>query len=206
MITEQNVLPLFSVPLCRVNLGAPSPELREQILDQSWVLTRPQTHNSENLHVLDSLPTLKQQIQDTLHQYVRVLGFDPEQNPFRITTSWVNRADPQAQAHPHHHSNSMISGVYYPDDCEGTAPIQFHRAEHHHNLWSDMINLPQHSHTLYNTRQVVVSPSAGDVILWPSHLNHSVTPNQSTEPRYSVAFNSFVTGVLDQGGGSELQL
>lgn len=206
MITEQNILPLFSVPVCRVNLGEPSPEQLEKIQHQTWVLNRSQTHNSENLHVLETLPELHNQITQHLNQLVQVLGFDSTATPFHITTSWVNRANPGAGADAHHHSNSMISGVYYPEDCGGTAPIRFHRAEHYHNLWSDLINLPEQTHTLHNTRQIVVSPSAGDLIMWPSHLSHSVDSNLGTQPRYSVAFNSFVRGVLDPKGGSELQL
>jgi uncharacterized protein (TIGR02466 family) len=206
MITEQNILPLFSVPLCRVNLGEPSPELVQQIQHQTWTLTRPSTHNSEDLHVLNQLPALREQIHQHLSEFVQVLGFDPQQYPFEFTTSWVNRADPQAEAVAHHHSNSMISGVYYPHTCDPHSSIWFHRADQYHNLWSDMVNVPTQRFTLFNSRQIQVTPSAGDLIMWPSHLIHSVGRNTTPQPRYSVAFNTFVRGVLDEKGGSELHL
>jgi len=41
--------------------------------------------------------------------------------------------------------------------------------------------------------------------MFPSHLEHMVTPNLTTTPRYSLAFNFFARGTVG-GGTSELKL
>ena len=43
----------------------------------------------------------------------------------------------------------------------------------------------------------------GDVVLFPSHLEHSVRENITNLDRYSVAFNYFAKGIL---GKEEYQL
>jgi ectoine hydroxylase-related dioxygenase (phytanoyl-CoA dioxygenase family) len=43
----------------------------------------------------------------------------------------------------------------------------------------------------------------GTIVLFPSHLNHSVEENLSNQNRYSIAFNFFVKGKF---GKEEYQL
>ena len=167
---------------------------------------RSQALNSTNLHILDviQLRELRGRVESGIVEYMAHLGVDMDKISMNITTSWVNRYSKGNSTHQHHHSNSIVSGVYYLEDCDTTAPIQFHRAPGYVNLWPNTVNLPIKTHNALNIDVITVIPKAGELIMWPSHLAHSVPPNQSDTARYTIAFNTFVKGTLDPQGGSEL--
>ena len=201
-------LDLFAVPLFRTIID----ELTESEVNylQTVPMTqgRHQAMNSENLHLLDQLElrTLRTHIDLGIKEYLTHLGVAVDEIEITITTSWLNRYQKGDLTHQHHHSNSIISGVYYPTACDHSAPIQFHRGHHWHNLWPNMINLPIRTHNALNIDRITVVPKQSELIMWPSHLEHSVPANQSHQPRETIAFNTFVKGTLNPGGGSELTI
>ena len=201
-------LDLFAIPLYRTIIGAPTDSEQEHLKGVAMTPGRSQALNSTNLHILDviQLRELRGKIDQGIQEYMKHLGVDMTKISMNITTSWVNRYARGDLTHQHHHSNSIISGVYYLEDCDETAPIQFHRAPGYVNLWPNTINLPIQQHNALNIDVVTVIPKMGELIMWPSHLAHSVPPNQSDTERHTIAFNTFVKGTLDPQGGSELKI
>lgn len=53
---------------------------------------------------------------------------------------------------------------------------------------------------LYVTQSwaLVNHPNTGEVFLISSGLQHFVETNSSTEPRYSIAFNTFIKGTIGE--------
>ena len=95
-----------------------------------------------------------------------------------ITQSWANK-NPVGTEHPaHNHANSIVSGVFYfQEDC---MPLQFNNISRSiGRLKSDI-----------NSDIFKLHTKAGGLVLFPSHLWHSVLPNQE-EVRYSISFNTF---------------
>ena len=201
-------LDLFAIPLYRTIIGAPTESEQTHLKGVAMTPGRSQALNSTNLHILDviQLRELRGKVESGIVEYQDHLGVDQAKISMNITTSWVNRYHKGHSTHQHHHSNSIISGVYYLEDCDHTAPIQFHRAPGYVNLWPNTINLPIKTHNALNIDVVTVIPKAGELIMWPSHLAHSVPPNQSDQDRHTIAFNTFVKGTLDPQGGSELTI
>jgi uncharacterized protein (TIGR02466 family) len=201
-------LDLFAIPLYRTIIGAPTQSEQEHIRGVSMTPGRSQALNSSNLHILDviQLRELRHRIDSGISEYMTHLGVDMSKISINITTSWVNQYSKGDNTHQHSHSNSIISGVYYLEDCDETAPIQFHRAPGYVNLWPNTINLPIRTHNALNIDTITVIPKQGELIMWPSHLAHSVPPNQSDTQRHTIAFNTFVKGTLDPKGGSELTI
>lgn len=201
-------LDLFAIPLYRTIIGEPTESEQQHLQGVAMTPGRSQALNSTNLHILDviQLRELRGKIDQGILEYMKHLGVDMTEISMNITTSWVNRYARGDLTHQHHHSNSIISGVYYLEDCDETAPIQFHRAPGYVNLWPNTINLPIKQHNALNIDVVTVIPKAGELIMWPSHLAHSVPPNQSDTDRHTIAFNTFVKGTLDPQGGSELTI
>lgn len=199
-------LDLFAVPLYRTIIGAPTESEQAHIEGVAMTEGRSTALNSTNLHILDviQLRELRHKVESGIQEYMDHLGVDQDKIAMNITTSWVNRYDKGHSTHQHHHSNSIISGVYYLADCDDTAPIHFHRAPGYVNLWPNTVNLPIKTHNALNIDVITVIPKADELIMWPSHLAHSVPPNQSDTPRYTIAFNTFFKGTLDPQGGSEL--
>jgi len=201
-------LDLFAIPLYRTIIGVPTEVERQHLNTLEMTEGRHTALNSHNLRILDQI-----QLRDTRHridqgiqEYMDHMGVDQDKITMPITTSWLNLYEKGDSTHQHSHSNSIISGVYYLEDCDATAPILFHRAPGYVNLWPNTINLPIKTHNALNIDVITVIPKAGELIMWPSHLAHSVPPNQSDTQRHTIAFNTFVKGTLDPKGGSELTI
>jgi len=151
------------------------------------------------------LKGLKSQIQKHIDYFVHeVIGATRDQR-WEITTSWLNKAPPGGKHDLHWHSNSMISGVWYPKVPANSGAICFHKERGHTNLWRDTFCIDSGKDTEYNS-DMGISPENNTLLLFPSLLNHSVLENLSKENRYSLAFNVFPRGIIGPGGNSELAL
>ena len=157
-------LDLFAIPLYRTIIGAPTESEQAHIRGVAMTEGRSTALNSTNLHILDviQLRELRGKVESGIQEYMEHLGVDMDKISMNITTSWVNRYDKGHSTHQHHHSNSIISGVYYLEDCDKTAPIQFHRAPGYVNLWPNTINLPIKTHNALNICLLYTSPSPRD--------------------------------------------
>ena len=105
-----------------------------------------------------------------------------------ITQSWLNKNGKGESHHEHVHPNSMISGVWYPQIHEKLPPIQFK------NSTQRDISLGIKNYNLYNSATFLLPLKRGELVLFPSNLNHSVPSNQSTEERISLSFNTWPKG------------
>jgi len=151
------------------------------------------------------LKGLKSQIQKHIDYFVHeVIGATRDQR-WEITTSWLNLAMTGGKHDMHWHSNSMISGVWYPKVPANSGAICFHRERGHTNLWRDTFCIDNGKDTEYNS-DMGISPENNTLLLFPSLLNHSVLENLSKENRYSLAFNVFPRGIIGPGGNSELKI
>jgi uncharacterized protein (TIGR02466 family) len=203
---------LFPIPLYQSRLSPLDPITYNKLLSFSWEAPDPNFHSShqetEERHLLDlaQFSGLKKMIQTHVDKFVyEVIGVDKRQ-AWTITTSWVNKARPGDYHNNHWHSNSMVSGVYYIKTNPKSGAICFNKDRGYNNLWGDTICIDFDIDTDYNTKAAGIHPSTGDLLLFPSILNHSVLLNESTEDRYSLAFNVFPRGIIGQGGNSEIDL
>ncbi len=113
-----------------------------------------------------------------------------------ITQCWANRNPKGSKHHEHVHPNSIISGVMYFQINEKSPPIQFSKST------QDGMKLDPIKFTHINSESFMLPCKAGELILFPSSLKHSVPINQGEEDRISVSFNTFSIDTL----GSEQAL
>ena len=105
-----------------------------------------------------------------------------------ITQSWLNKNKKGESHHEHVHPNSMVSGVWYPQIHESLPPIQFrHRNQRDVTLSTEKYNT-------FNSATFQLPMKRGELILFPSNLQHSVPVNQSDEERISLSFNTWPKG------------
>tara|TARA_B100001250_G_scaffold302222_1_gene263937 strand:+ start:315 stop:977 length:663 start_codon:yes stop_codon:yes gene_type:complete len=141
-----------------------------------------------------------------------ICGF---KNPvsFRLTESWYRETVPGNDHGLHNHPNSMLSGCIYlhvPKQPEGHLDrmsadgwsgkghegINLYHPEQR-GVFKDYGFLYDYIETKYNAVRTYVPVESGDIILFPSHINHFVSCNDSqTESRKIIAFNTFITGRL----------
>ena len=130
-----------------------------------------------------------------------MLGSNDEYTLY-ITSSWFAYLS-EGREHPkHHHTNSIVSGVYYLSTTDGDS-IEFHNyinAEAHNMTLSNIINEYN-----YPSCKVPVQDSA--LVIFPSTVPHSVLPVPSrckSDLRVSLAFNTFIKGSVGDSTSANL--
>jgi uncharacterized protein (TIGR02466 family) len=105
-----------------------------------------------------------------------------------MTQSWMNVSKPGESHHPHSHANSLISAVWFPVGEGPLEPIWFY------NPRTTQIEVTRKEQLqMANTSVINYIPKRNDIIVFPSYLRHSVSPNQNSYDRYSVSFNTWST-------------
>ncbi len=193
-ITNYEVEPLFAEPYFRADIGdVISDEQIEFIKNLKMVVNRTNLI-SENLYIFEEpeLESIKSAVQDALDIYAtEVMGVTQK---LFVTQSWSLINHPNVGMHGHSHSNSVVSGsLYFCDMPTPTASMVFDKHKAYQQL---ELNPEKDKQNIYNTPINVVTPKKNEVILFSSGLQHFVEPNASSEPRYSIAFNSFIKGKL----------
>jgi uncharacterized protein (TIGR02466 family) len=147
---------------------------------------------SENRYVLNEpeFSSLKEYLQSGIDHYVNEIIKPREQIQFYITQSWLNYTNTGGHHHKHEHPNSIISGVYYFNADPENDKIHFLKNEY------KQIYIPSSEHTPFNSEAWWFPVHPGKLILFPSHLTHTVEQTVSTSTRVSLAFNVFAKGFL----------
>lgn len=111
------------------------------------------------------------------------------------SNSWLTKFQTGDFSFPHQHSMSFYSGVLYlkvPDgDC---GDIIFHKRDEHNTISSVTFGCEFSEKNILNSKTRRYKPEEGLLLIFPSHLDHSVTKNNSQSSRYSLAFNYFIDG------------
>jgi uncharacterized protein (TIGR02466 family) len=149
---------------------------------------------SKDRYILDSMD-LKNDIQDHVNNFVRDWLRVDKKAEFYFTNSWMVRHNKKDWSGMHFHANSLISGVYYIDIPEDSGDIKFHN-HFHKSVIPDVIKLDYTDKNFVNSEVVAFKVKPGDILIFPSGLQHSVTENITNNRRYSLAFNCFVRGDL----------
>jgi len=197
------VTPLFAIPLYNASLGSLDPKIKQYI--KSLEYERMPAGNgfySIDKNILDKeeCSVLKNKIQNHIDNLMyEVLNCDSKQS-FEIQNSWVNKHEAGDCADSHRHNNSIISGVYYIEVDSLSGHIQFEKDKSYYNLWSDTVSIEMNNNdeklNFFNAEAWAINPKNNDLLLFPSHLYHSVSENKSDRIRYSLAFNVFPRGTL----------
>ena len=107
-----------------------------------------------------------------------------------ITQLWANKNPTGAKHHEHVHPNSILSGVFYLRQDKTLPPIQFAKSNQHN------LKLDPRKYNNYNAETFLLPCTAGELLLFPSTLRHSVPTNVGKESRISLSFNTFSIDTL----------
>jgi len=185
----------------------PTPVYRDELIitqsfDHIEFYQTDNSYQSCSNDVLSLYPQLKQQLQHHVDQYTQQLGYT---SSLSITTSWLNKHHQFHYAQQHVHANSIVSGVLFitiPDDS-GLFVIS-KQPNITHDLFTVHVKMDTNTITPYNTDTFNVVPQENILLLFPSSLPHSVTPNRSNQVRLTLAFNTFINSTVQEHTISEL--
>jgi uncharacterized protein (TIGR02466 family) len=111
-----------------------------------------------------------------------------------ITLSWLNFTGKGQHHHKHSHSNSIISGVFYVYAKKDIDKISFFKDRY------QAIELGSTNYNPFNSDSWWVPVGVGDIVIFPSHVQHGVLPSDQDYTRISLAFNVFVRGEVGNKG------
>jgi uncharacterized protein (TIGR02466 family) len=126
------------------------------------------------------LSELRAQIEAALDEYCERAGM----NPVKLIGSWYNSIPPGQAILRHRHPAVAVSGVVYvdlPEDCD--ADLEF---------WDPNNGLRMHELPV-RERRLKAQAKTGDLLLWPSWLEHETRKNMSKRNRVSISFNANYT-------------
>lgn len=158
--------------------------------------TRPNMGNTTSTDntILRNKPLIKLRdfIETSVADYFKTIHNPKHQVSLRVTQSWINYTEPGQFHHKHAHPNSFISGVFYPQANKETDKIYFYRDGF------QMIKLPPQEWNVWNSESWWFEVGTGDLVLFPSHLQHMVETVQGEQTRISLSFNTFPVGLVGE--------
>ena len=109
---------------------------------------------------------------------------------FEITSSWSTKTNTKESSLVHFHANNMYSAVYYNKVNNNMGKLLFH------NFATSSYELEIDKYTPYNSKSYLIKPENMTLIIFPSHLYHSILKNNidNEEIRYSIACNIHPVG------------
>lgn len=194
---------MWSVPLFKTNIGKPDP------ITMAWIKNLDYPHeasghdHTEDKYILErpKLRKLKAKLKEVCDFFVHQEMGVKENVNFEIQNSWINRHQQGEHNTLHWHSNAMLSAVYYIQNEPKAGQILFKRSHLHYNLFHDTVRVDfkDEVQNQYNLDLFAVEPISGDLVIFPSHVEHMVTHNETNTERYSLAFNLFARGHVGAG-------
>lgn len=123
-----------------------------------------------------------------------------------IVSCWVNKNSKLQYHHYHNHYNSIISGIFYLTTHDSGNTVFAIPDPWYNNLSDPKMPLSTNTGASYGELLPQLSgknkPISGKLILFPSHIKHKVLPLTSNDDRYTIAFNTFISGVLGEDNHS----
>ena len=133
----------------------------------------------------DAPKNFTQAIKLNINQALKDMNWDLEKQEVKITSMWAIINEHGAFNQRHHHGNSDLSAAYYVTAKENCGDIVFY----------DPRPAPVYRHPIAKSPNILnasvnsVQPEEGLLVLFPSYLEHSVNPNNSSSKRIVISFN-----------------
>lgn len=133
---------------------------------------------------LEPLQPLYEAFQTCVDQFSKEIGIRNS----KIFESWMNILGLNGSVGTHRHFGSVISGAYYPYVDKGSAPIMFINSVDGYRMIDVNAAISDYG-TPYNSNIFSVQAVTGQLVLFPSWVQHYVPPNK-TNMRITLSFNT----------------
>jgi len=188
-VYRDGVYPLFATPVASYQLGRDfTKEELSYIRECLQNLSPNEGNNSTSITNILHQPAMKSLLSfcsDSVQDYSENVQ-ELNDGKASITQSWINISKQGQFHHTHHHANSLWSGVLYIQSHE-TDKIVFYAKRGHTSF-----QLTPYNYNVFNSNSWYLPVANTNLLIFPSHLEHSVPPTKSTE-RISLSFNTFPT-------------
>jgi len=195
--SDMQVREMFSIPLLKMKVWEDTDELLEckdyipskNQCDRQWYMDNPEKAKimcaPDKYRILEKFPRTKKILQGYIRSALDRMGYA---NRFDISTSWLTLNNKGEGVQIHNHKNCYWSAVYYYGyyGSKGSGGELY--------LTNPLPDMSSYRPNLKNVNKfttplTIVPPQRKDLILFPSFIQHSVTPHNSDTPRKSLALN-----------------
>ena len=188
------LISIFPKTILKSNIGRDINAEEKSLVDFYFSETIDNIGNktSKNNFILEKdFKEIKEYIEKNIKSYVEEIIVPKENLDFYITQSWLNYTEPKKFHHAHNHQNSIISGVFYFNANKSWDRIYLFDSNNY-----QQIKIIPKEYNYYNSDSWWIPVETGDLVLFPSYLNHMVETKEGNNTRVSLAFNVFVKGNL----------
>ena len=117
-----------------------------------------------------------------------------------FTESWFNKTERGQRHHRHWHPNSIYSGIVYLAGDETEGRTRFISSQY------ETVEYNTANSNIYNSKSWSIDPVVGNMLIFPSNVEHLVEDYNSDTPRITLSFNTFLQGVINQDPLTRLTL
>ena len=195
-----DVVKLFTVPIHRLEIDN-FKDTRDLLIKYVYDLKNLgcKGRNASNRGGWQSDPFEIKDCNDILHNLlINVISNIPSfrENIDVRCDGWVNINPPEALNVTHNHPNCDIAGVLWIKIPKNSGDLIF-VSPYDFLSYVEMFSYKEEfKNDLNYYHNYKFTPQEGSILLFPSHLQHRVSPNKSNEDRISVSFNIKLLNVM----------
>lgn len=199
------ITPLFATPLFTDQIEI-QPHWLDYIANSEWetlAANHGQLSTDKTILTNDALKDLHSLLMIKVYEFTRSILAIDKKIDWQITTSWAVRHKPNDIAVNHFHTNSIFSGVLFLAIPPNSGILRFRKHPTQPMVTTSTITLdlePNNGLNMANMQHWDVYCKPGKLVMFPSHLYHSVTKNASEQDRLTLAFNLWPKGTLGSAG------
>lgn len=191
----KNLIGIFPEPIYIFNLNRDFSKKEKTVLKKEHKKVNNNIFNkiSKNRDVLSigDLREIKKFTSDSLKEYLENVITPKHRIGLYTTESWLNFTKINERHHKHYHPNSFVSGVFYFQTAKKDM-ISFHKQP------KNNFEIDTEKFNLFNCNSWNLPISPGQLILFPSYLEHSVPVLKENITRISLSFNTFILGEISR--------
>jgi hypothetical protein len=209
-VNSSEVLEMFSVPIFKVNLtnyeGIQASEAEKLKSIEFTQSNKQSPFLSVDDNVLEdaSLARVKKLMDSYIQQYTsKVLGIDEQ---FTMFASWVTKNVKGTQHHPHTHENVMLSCLLYFNENlsdNDMAPITLINELGTNNIFRNFRFLLDIKTSNKFNSSFSLTPKNNTLVIFPGWIMHQTTKQKNDTPRYCIASNYFIEGLIGRNKKSK---
>lgn len=117
-----------------------------------------------------------------------------------IVSSWINKSSKLERHHTHRHFSSIISGIFYLTSHDKAETVFYYENPYFKMGKTDIFLASKYLKKSLEEQPFTITgkikPEKGKLILFPSSMRHGTRPNIDSYDRYSISFNTFFSGTL----------